>query len=55
MKGSRADAKAYALRLLSYRSRSKKEMFERLERKGFDSGEINRAVKSLEDTGLIND
>ena len=55
MKGSRANAKAYALRLLSYRARSKKEMFERLERKGFDSGQINSAVKFLEDADLIND
>ena len=55
MKGSRADAKTYALKLLGYRSRSKKEMLERLKRKGFESGQINAAIKFLEDTDLIND
>ncbi|GBD97409.1 regulatory protein RecX [bacterium BMS3Abin06] len=55
MKGSRADAKAYALKLLGYRSRSKKEMLEKLKRKGFESGQIDAAIKFLEDTDLIND
>lgn len=55
MKGSQADAKTYALRLLSYRSRSKKEMLERLKKKGFDSNLIDSTLKFLEDTGLIND
>jgi regulatory protein len=55
LKGSRSDAKAYALKLLSYRSRSKKEMHEKLQKRGFDSRQINDAVKFLEDAGLIND
>lgn len=55
MKGSQADAKIYAIKLLSYRSRSKKEMLDRLEKKGFDSALIDSTIKFLEDTDLIND
>lgn len=55
LKGSQAEAKNYALRLLSYRSRSRKEMFEKLRRKGFDSRQIKSAVESLENAGLIKD
>jgi len=55
LKGSRADAKTCALNLLSYRSRSRKELLDRLKRKGFSDGQISDAVKSLERAGLIND
>ncbi len=55
MKGSRNDVKTYALRLLAYRSRSRKEMLERLRGKGFESDQINTVITSLEDTGLLND
>lgn len=55
MKGSQSDAKNYAIKLLSYRSRSKREMLDRLGKKDFDSGHIDSAIKFLEDTGLIND
>ena len=55
LKGSHNEARNYALKLLNYRSRSKKEMCERLEKKGFDSGQINGAIKFLEDTGLLKD
>jgi regulatory protein len=55
LKGSRAEAKTYALKLLSYRSRSRNELFERLRRKGFGSSQINEAIGNLEDAGLIND
>ncbi|NOZ69188.1 MAG: regulatory protein RecX [Deferribacteres bacterium] len=57
-KGSRADVadvKAYALKLLGYRSRSRREMLRRLKMKGFDDGRINDAIKFLEDTGLLSD
>ncbi len=54
-KGSRADVKAYALKLLGYRARSRKEMLRRLKIKGFDDGRINHAIKFLEDTGLLSD
>ncbi len=55
LKGSPAEAKAYALKLLSYRARSRKELLERLVRKGFGSSQIKEAIESLEDAGLIND
>lgn len=55
MKGSDAEAKAYALKLLSYRSRSRRELRDRLKRKGFGDEQINTAVLSLERIGLIND
>ena len=50
-----AEAKSYALKLLGYRSRSEKEMTERLKKKGFDGTVINSVVKFLKDTGLIKD
>jgi len=50
-----ASPKAYALRLLSYRSRSKKELSERLKEKGFASEEINETLNFLEGSGLIKD
>lgn len=55
MKGSPADAKACALKFLSYRPRSKKELLDRLKRKGFSVEEINTVIRSLEQAGLIND
>lgn len=64
MKGSRAKefpkkttlgCKAYALRLLSYRSRSKRELSERLKEKGFDAKEIEDVIDFLEGAGLIGD
>ena len=55
MKGSPDNAKAYALKLLSYRARSKKEMIERLTGKGFEGNRIDATLKLLEDAGLIND
>ena len=55
LKGSPAEAKAYALKLLSYRARSRKELHERLRGKGFDSSRIKETIESLEDAGLIND
>lgn len=55
LKDSHAEARNYALKLLRYRSRSKKEMFERLRRKGFDNDQINRAMEFLEDVGLMKD
>ena len=55
MRGSQAEAKKYALRLLNYRPRSRKEILQRLRRKGFDDTEINITVDYLERAGLIND
>lgn len=55
MKGSHPDANSCALKYLSYRSRSKKELLDRLKRKGFSDVQISLAIQSLESAGLIND
>ena len=52
---SPADARTYALKLLSYRSRSKKEMTEKLRLRGFPAEHIEGTLAFLENTGLIND
>jgi len=54
-KDSRADPRAYALKLLNYRSRSKKELSERLSKKGFSNRQIKETIAYLEDIGLIQD
>ncbi len=48
-------ARSYAFKLLSYRSRSRKEMLDRLRTKGFESEDINAVMEFLENSGLIND
>lgn len=55
MKGSPVNIKTAALKLLSYRARSKKEMADKLQRKGFTGGQIHDVIKLLESAGLIND
>jgi len=55
LKGSLAEVRGYALRLLNYRSRSRKEMLERLGKKGFDKHHIDTVMDFLERTKLIND
>jgi regulatory protein len=55
LKGSKTEARSYALKLLSYRSRSRKEMLERLIRKGFNEEQTNNAILFLEEAGLIKD
>ncbi len=55
MRGFSAEVRTYALKLLGYRSRSRKEMYERLKRKGFENKQIRDTLKLLEDTGLIKD
>lgn len=55
MRGSQAEVKSYALRLIEYRPRSRKEMQQRLKLKGFDDEEIKDAIGYLERVGLIND
>ena len=55
LKGSLAEVRGYALRLLNYRSRSRKEMLERLGKKGFDQDHINDVMDFLERVKLIND
>ncbi len=50
-----SDAKGYALKLLGYRSRSRRELKDRLSRKGFNDEHINGALEFLENAGLLND
>lgn len=52
---SPADARTYALKLLSYRSRSKKELTEKLKLRGFPIDHIMSTLAFLEHAGLIND
>jgi regulatory protein len=53
--GSLAEARHYALKLLHFRSRSEKEMIDRLKRKGFDDTQINNTMEYLQNAGLIKD
>jgi len=53
--GSDDKAKQYSLKLLSYRGRSEKEMEERLRKKGVSARGISSTMRSLKDTGLLND
>ena len=55
LKDSDADARAYALKLLGYRGRSRREMLDSLRRKGFDDEQINRTIEYLAEIGLMND
>ncbi len=52
---SRNETRNYALRLLSYRSRSRSEMIERLTKKGFGYEETERTVRYLQERGFIED
>lgn len=54
-KAPRIAARSYAYKLLSYRSRSRKEMLDKLRRKGFETADINAVMEFLEKSGLIND
>jgi regulatory protein len=49
------DPKSYALKLLSYRSRSRKEIIDRLKRKDFPVAEIEKTIHFLEKAGFISD
>jgi regulatory protein len=49
------DAKRYALRLLSYRGRSERELRERLGKKGYSEEEVFRTLDYLKQTGFIDD
>ncbi|GBE03838.1 regulatory protein RecX [bacterium BMS3Abin09] len=54
-KDPRIAARSYAYKLLSYRSRSRKEMLDKLRTKGFESEDVNAVMEFLETSGLIND
>ncbi|MEE8575147.1 MAG: regulatory protein RecX [Thermodesulfobacteriota bacterium] len=51
----KTSVKAAALRLLSFRARSERELTDRLKEKSFDISEIRSTVDSLISSGLIND
>ena len=53
-KSSERRAKEKALWLISYRSHSKKELFDKLKR-SFDEASAQKAVDRMEELGLIND
>lgn len=55
MKGTLAEAGRYALKLIHYRSRSEKEMIQRLKRKGFSNNLIDSTMEYLKNAGLIHD
>jgi len=51
----RARARESALRLLAVRARSRSELLDRLERKGFERGVATEVVDALEGVGLVDD
>ncbi|MFN3740546.1 MAG: regulatory protein RecX [Thermodesulfovibrionales bacterium] len=55
MRDSQDKAKAFALKLLSYRQRSEAEIRDRLLRKGFSLEIIEDLLKELKASGLIDD
>ncbi len=55
MTGSADKARSYALLLLRYRGRSKKELCDRLKKKGFAREEIEETLAFLARAGFIND
>lgn len=52
---TKSKIKEQAINLLSYRARSKKELKDRLIRKGNELNYINEVLQDLEENGLIND
>lgn len=48
-------ARQYALKLLSYRGRSVRELQERLKMRGFPEHVVSSAINHLQHAGLIND
>ena len=55
MKGLPDRARQYALKLLSYRGRSEKELEERLLKKGIAKTIVSSTINKLKETGLIDD
>lgn len=48
-------ANDYAIRILSYRSRSQKEINDKMKQKGYDGEVINETIRWLKEYNLIND
>ena len=55
MTDSEPSARRYAFMLLNYRSRSEKELRERLEKKGFSENHIASTLKHLKEAGYLDD
>jgi regulatory protein len=55
LKGLPNRAKQYALKLLSYRGRSEKELEERLLKKGITKNIVSSTINQLKEIGLIDD
>ena len=55
MKDLQNKARQYALRLLSYRGRSEKELKDRMLMKGFSETLVSSTIDHLRDLGYIND
>jgi regulatory protein len=55
LNGSQNKARQYALKLLSYRGRSERELEERLIKKGISKAEAFSAIEYLKHAGLIDD
>jgi regulatory protein len=55
LKDSQAEARAYAIKLIGYRSRSRKEMRQKLIQKGFSDVHAENTIRFLEQSGLMND
>lgn len=53
--GDEKEAFRYALRLLSYRARSERELSERLSGKGYSDSAVNSAIERMHGFGYIND
>jgi regulatory protein len=55
IENSREDALKYALKLLSYRDRSEKEIYDRLTKSGFSTSISEDVILFLKKEGLLND
>ena len=55
MTDSEVSARKYAFLLLNYRSRSEKELQERLAKKGFSENHISSTIKHMKDAGYVDD
>jgi len=55
LRDSQNRARDYALKLLSYRGRSERELEERLLKKGITTTETSSAIRYLKEKGLVDD
>lgn len=55
MQRDEKEAEKYAMILLRYRERSKREMEERLKKKGFEESVVKKVMETLSQRGLLDD